>query len=174
MIYCRERNGKIVEVFETNDEEMARLNGFTTPCDREIVQVYDGSYKYADEVTDADFLPTIEEVKASKIAELKAIRDTKETEPIQTDKGLFDYDDKSRDRLAIARQALTDDVGYSAILWTTADNQRVSMGVADFATINSMAAIRSNALHIKYNELKVQVNEAQTAEEVEAVIWDED
>jgi hypothetical protein len=101
---------------------------------------------------------------------LKSIRDTKEVEPIQTDKGLFDYDDKSRDRLAIARQALTDN-GGGEIVWTTADNQRVSMTIADFAAINGAAAIRSNALHIKYNEYKERVNAAMNASEVRAVVW---
>ena len=114
--------------------------------------------------------PTLEEVKAQKISELKGIRDTKEVEPIQTDKGIFDYDDKSRDRLAIARQALTDNGGGS-ITWTTADNQRVDMGIVDFAAINGAAAVRSNELHIKYNELKQRVNAAQTVEEVNAIQW---
>ena len=58
-------------------------------------------------------------------------------------------------------------------MWTTADNQRVEMGITDFATINGAAAVRSNALHVKYNDLKVRVNEAQTVEEVEAVVWGE-
>ena len=114
--------------------------------------------------------PTLDDVKAQKIAELKSIRDTKEVEPIRTDKGIFDYDDKSRDRLYIARQALTD-AGGGEIVWTTADNQRVSMGIADFAAINGAAAVRSNSLHIKYNELKQRVNAAQTVEEVEAIHW---
>ena len=117
--------------------------------------------------------PSLDEVKAQKISELKGIRDTKEVEPVQTDKGLFDYDDKSRDRLSIARQALTD-AGGGEIVWTTADNQRVSMGIADFAAINGAAAVRSNSLHIKYNELKQRVNAAQTVEEVEAIHWPED
>ena len=116
--------------------------------------------------------PSLEEVKAQKISELKGIRDTKEVEPVQTDKGLFDYDDKSRDRLSIARQALTD-AGGGEIVWTTADNQRVSMGIADFAAINGAAAVRSNALHVKYNELKESVKEAKTAEEVNAIQWTE-
>lgn len=115
--------------------------------------------------------PTLDEVKARKIAEFKSIRDTKEVEPVRTEKGLFDYDDKSRDRLAIARQALTDN-GGGEIVWTTADNQRVSMTVAAFAAINGAAAIRSNALHIRYNELKTQVNACETVEEVEAIEWD--
>ena len=114
--------------------------------------------------------PTLDEVKTQKIRELKGIRDTKEVEPVQTDKGLFDYDDKSRDRLAIARQALTD-AGGGEIVWTTADNQRVSMGIADFAAINGAAAVRSNALHVKYNELKESVKKAKTAEEVNAIQW---
>ena len=36
-----------------------------------------------------------------------------------------------------------------------------------------MAAYRSNQLHIKYNELKAEVNAAQTVEEVEAITWDD-
>lgn len=114
--------------------------------------------------------PSLDELKAAKILELKSIRDAKEVEPVQTDKGLFDYDDKSRDRLAIARQALTDS-GGGEIVWTTADNQRVSMTIADFAAINGAAAVRSNALHIKYNGLKERVNAALNASEVRAVVW---
>ena len=55
----------------------------------------------------------------------------------------------------------------------TADNQRIAMTIADFAEVNSMAAYRSNQLHIKYNELKTEVNAAQTVEEVEAITWDD-
>ena len=120
------------------------------------------------------YVPPLEDVKAAKISELKGIRDAKEVEPIQTDKGIFDYDDKSRDRLAIARQALTDAGGTGTIMWTTADNQRVAMGVADFAAINGAAAVRSNSLHVLYNELKEQVNACETVEEVEAIHWPEE
>lgn len=117
--------------------------------------------------------PSVEEVKAAKINELKAVRDTKEVESVQTDKGVFDYDDKSRDRLAIARQALTD-AGGGEIVWTTADNQRVSMGIADFAAINGAAAVRSNALHTTYRALKAQVQAAETVDDVNNIMWPED
>ena len=120
------------------------------------------------------YVPPLDDVKAAKISELKGIRDAKEVEPIQTDKGIFDYDDKSRDRLAIARQALTDAGGTGTIMWTTADNQRVALGVADFAAINGAAAVRSNSLHVLYNELKEQVNACETVEEVEAIHWPEE
>ena len=120
-----------------------------------------------------EIVVTLEDARANKISEFKSIRDAKEVEPLQTSKGLFDYDEKSRDRLAIARQALTDNEGMESILWTTADNQRVPLTVEDFAEINSMAAYRSNSLHIKYNELKIEVNEAQTKEEIEGIVWDD-
>ena len=137
--------------------------------DEEVVEVGGKIYLASDErIAQAK----VDEAKAKKISELKGIRDAKEVEPVQTDKGLFDYDDKSRDRLAIARQALTDN-GGGEIVWTTADNQRVSMTIADFAAINGAAAVRSNALHVKYNELKEQVTAAQTKEEVEEIHWPE-
>lgn len=116
--------------------------------------------------------PTLDEAKAAKISELKMHRDTEEVADIQTEKGLFDYDDKSRDRLAIARQALEDAGGKGTITWTTADNQRVPLGVSDFAQINGAAATRSNELHIKYNALKEQVNACTTVDEVEAIEWE--
>lgn len=117
--------------------------------------------------------PPLDEVKATKIDELKGVRDAKEVEPIQTDKGLFDYDDKSRDRLSIARQALEDADGAGTITWTTADNQRVPLGINDFKAINAAAARRSNDLHITYNDLKESVNAATTADEVKAIVWPE-
>ena len=118
--------------------------------------------------------PTLDEVKAAKISELKAIRDAKEVEFIYIDGlGMFDYDDKSRDRLSIARQALEDADDAGSITWTTAENQRVPLYIADFKAINATAAVRSNQLHITYNELKEQVNACTTIEEVEAIHWPE-
>lgn len=127
--------------------------------------------------SETDYVPpseqkTLKQAKEEKIWQLKSIRDEKEVKPIETDKGVFDYDDKARDRLAIARQALTDN-GGGTITWTTADNQRVEMAIADFVRINGAAAMRSNALHVKYNELKERVNAAQTVEEVNSIQWTE-
>ena len=45
------------------------------------------------------------------------------------------------------------------------------MNISQFmAEITKAAAMRSNSLHIKYNELKVKVNAAQTVEEVKAIV----
>lgn len=116
--------------------------------------------------------PTLDEdeVKAQKIAELKGIRDTKEVEPIQTDKGLFDYDDKARDRIKDAMVALK---YRGTIEWTLADNTDVSVSQLDLENVILAVASRSNDLHIKYRELKQRVNAAQTVEEVETITWDD-
>lgn len=117
--------------------------------------------------------PTLEEAKADKIAEFKMKRDTEEVTNIEYNGNIYDYDEKSRERLQIARQSLADSgVEGASIVWTTADNQRVVLTVADFAGINSAAAYRSNALHIKYNTLKEAVNACTTVEEVEAIKWE--
>lgn len=115
--------------------------------------------------------PKIEDVKANKIAEFKSRRDTEEVAPIEYNGYTFDFDDKARERLRIAREALTDAGGEGSIDWTTADNKRVTLTVADFAQINCVAALRSNTLHVKYNQLKAEVEKAQTGEEVEKIKW---
>ena len=127
---------------------------------------------------------TLEEIKNQKIQELKAKRDTEEVAVISYNNNLFDYDDRSRDRLYIARQALAynssnndnnsnSTYDNNTIIWTTADNKRIALAVEDFDKINAIAAARSNALHIKYNELKGLVNIAGTKEEVNSISWEE-
>ena len=117
--------------------------------------------------------PTLDEIKISKIAEFKAKRDSEEVANIEYAGDVFDYDDKARERLQIARQSLADSgVEDASIVWTTADNQRVTLTVQDFAGINSAAAYRSNALHVKYNQLKEAVNACETVEEVEVITWE--
>ena len=172
MIYCKtDSNGKILEVLE-GDEEFARANGYTEPCNREIVQVYNGSYKFADEVTDADFLPSLDEVKADKIAELKSIRDIQEVADIQVNGRLFDYDDKARERINAAIVAL--DVMGGTIMWTLADNTDTEVSANDLRFVIAMVAQRSNVLHVKYRNLKERVESATTKEQVEAISWAEE
>ena len=124
--------------------------------------------------TDAPpIVKSLEDVKEEKLAEFKRLRDVEEVENIDYNGHPYDYDQKSRERLHSARQALQDSGQEGAsIVWTTADNQRVTLKVADFAAINGLAAQRSNALHIKYNKLKERVNAALAAEVVKKIKWE--
>ena len=114
-------------------------------------------------------LPTLEEIKAAKIAELKAQRDAAEVEPINYQGFSFDYDSKARERISAAIIALDLQGAGADIAWTTADNQDVSVTAADLRAIVAAVAVRSNALHIAYRKVKAQVEAAGSAKEVNAV-----
>lgn len=114
-------------------------------------------------------LPTLEEIKTAKIAELKAERDAREVEPIAYQGCSFDYDSKARDRISAAIIALDLQGANADIAWTTADNQDVSVTVADLRAIVAAVAVRSNALHIAYRKAKAQVEAAGAADAVRAV-----
>lgn len=116
------------------------------------------------------YVPPLADVKEQKIAELKAARDAAEVEPIEYNEHIFDYDDKARDRINAAIIALEVQEGAS-IDWTLADNTSTSVTAADLRGVIAAVAVRSNALHIKYRELKEQVQSAVTNAEVEAIKW---
>ena len=116
------------------------------------------------------YVPPLETVQASKIAELKIIRNQKELEPIEYNGTMFDADKDSLDRLNYAIITLT--VGNKDRLdWTTADNTNVQMSANDLSAVIAAVGLRSDTLHRRYRELKAIVQAAQTNEEVDAVSW---
>ena len=112
----------------------------------------------------------IEYLKERKIEALKMQRDAAEVEPIEYNSNLYDYDEKSRDRISAAIIALELQGEGASIDWTTADNQDVSVTAADLRAIVAAVAVRSNALHIAYRKTKEKVEAAATKEEVENVV----
>ena len=113
---------------------------------------------------------TLDELKADKLAALKAERDAKEVEPIEYNGNSFDYDEKARDRINAAIIAL-EVAGESASLeWTAADNTDVTVTAADLKGIISAVAVRSNALHVAYRAAKEQVEAALSKEDLEAIV----
>lgn len=115
----------------------------------------------------------IKEIKTAKIAEMKAERDNREVQNIEYKDKMFDYDDKSRERLTLARQALEDNKTES-ILWTCADNTFATLTLEDFKAINTLSATRSTQLHEQYNKLKLLINSLETEEQIKAVTFDTD
>lgn len=114
--------------------------------------------------------PTLDELKAAKIVELKKVRDDQEVLPIEYNGHSYDYDEKARDRINAAIIAL-DVAGEGASLeWTTADNSDATVTAADLRAIIAAVAVRSNALHTQYREAKAKVEAAQSAAELEAIV----
>lgn len=114
--------------------------------------------------------PSLDEIKQAKVGSLKSTRDTLEVEPITYNGNIYDYDDKARERMRIAQQALSDN-NIPNQLWTTYDNTQVELTVQDFKNINTLAAKRSGELHIHYNTLKQEVLACTTNEDVEKIEW---
>lgn len=114
-------------------------------------------------------LPTLEEIKAAKIAELKAQRDEAEVEPINYQGYSFDYDSKARDRISAAIVALEVAGTSTTLTWTTADNQDVKVTASDLRGIIAQVAMRSDNFHTAYRRAKEKVKAAATKEEVESI-----
>lgn len=113
--------------------------------------------------------PSLDELKAAKLVELKGERDKREIAPIEYNDHIFDFDQKSYERITAAIYAL--DLSGGTINWTTADNDTVEVTANDLRGVIASAAVRSNALHIKYRGYKDRVNAALNASEVRAVVW---
>lgn len=112
----------------------------------------------------------IETLRERKIMELKRQRDSKEVEPIEYNGHSFDYDDKARDRINAAIIALSLQCEGASIDWTTADNQDVKVTANDLRMVIAAVAVRSNALHTAYRKAKEAVENAQSEEELNAII----
>jgi len=110
----------------------------------------------------------LEHAKLRYIKAAKAYRDVQEVAAITYNGNDYDYDAKARERLNIARQAL-EDSGRESIIWTTADDTDVTLTGTDFAAINSVAATRSNMLHVAYRATKAKLEEAESIEELEEI-----
>lgn len=171
--------GKIANMYETTRSlnEMKKLFApaalliNVTNID-DVAVGYRVDFKSATDFTlipPAKILPeTLDEVKIAKIKELKAIRDAKEVAIIAYNGKTYDYDDKARERMRIAKDALIDN-NIASQTWTCADNTKAELTVDDFRAINTLAAQRSGQLHDRYNDLKNKIEAMTSIDEIRAV-----
>lgn len=114
---------------------------------------------------------TLDEAKPAKIVAFKAERDAEEVQPVEYKGNLYDYDDKSRDRINAAIIALDAQGEGANIAWTLADNSSVNVTANDLRMVIANVAIRSNDLHVKYRTLKEKILACKTAAELEKIVW---
>lgn len=113
--------------------------------------------------------PALADIKESKIAEFKQARDAEELSPVSYRGYMWDFDDKAQQRINGAIIAL---YNGGSLTWTSADNQEIhDVDANDLRGVVGAAAVRSNMVHVKYRELKLQVEACETAEQVEAIVW---
>ena len=138
-------------------------------ADEEIVQGYDGRYYFE------STCPTqpLEELKLAKRAEINKASDAAEQGGFEYMGKIFDSDPVSCQRISCAAQAmnLTPKSG-ATITWTTQDNSTIELTAEQLAGLVGALAQHSNACHQKATKLKADVDKAKTAEEVEAIKWE--
>lgn len=171
--------GKIANIYNTT-RSLDELKKLFAPAALliDVTNIDDVAVGYrVDFTSDKDFniiapakiLPkTLDEVKIAKIKELKSIRDAKEVAIIAYNGKTYDYDDKARERMRIAKDALVDN-NIASQTWTCADNSIVELSVEDFRAINTLAAQRSGQLHDRYNDLKNKIEAMTSIDEIRAV-----
>lgn len=160
--------GKIFFKGNYNSKEYSQCAEWCNKNDATIVDK--GDYYECVEIPQPSAEEKLLEAKENKILELKGVRDSLEVEPIQTEKGLFDYDQKAMDRIngAITALSLTDG---TTLEWTLADNSTATVNALDLKMVVGAVALRSNVLHNKYRQLREQVETCTSTEEVSAIVW---
>ena len=171
--------GKIIYIYETDLEKDQLATIFdpstywidVTGLDVEVGYVLEyvegGGLRFVPPPNEGPL--SLEDTKANKIALMKAERDAEEVKPIAYNGNLFDFDDKARDRINSAIIALS--ITGQSIEWTTADNTNVTVTADDLRGVIAAVAMRSNELHVKYRQLKEQVEACTTKEQLEKIEW---
>lgn len=113
-----------------------------------------------------------EQLKAEKVAEMKAERDRIQELPIEYNGKSFDYNKESLQKLNEAKDCLegTEDIQ----IWICADNSLTYLTYEDIMAIKRLGKERSNNVHIQYAKLKYLTESIVTKEEVEAITFDTD
>lgn len=157
-------NTKVCNVGIGTDTDFYKSIGMV---DMEVEQGYDGQWYVK------GYAPNqpLDELKQAKINDFKAIRDSEEVKPIEYNGNLFDYDEKARDRINSAIIALDVMGAGKTIEWTLADNTNVTVTANDLRGVIANVAVRSNQLHVKYRELKEQVEACTNKEELDNIQW---
>ena len=116
--------------------------------------------------------PSLEDLKAEKVAEMKVERDRIQELPIEYNGKSFDYNKESLQKLNEAKDCLegTEDTQ----IWICADNSLTYLNYNDIMAIKRLGKERSNNVHIQYAKLKYLIEMAKTAEEVEEITFETD
>lgn len=116
---------------------------------------------------------TIEELKNKKKEELNQDRDKTEQGGFEYMGKIFDSDLISCVRIQGAAQLATQmPMSDTPIIeWTCKDNTHIKLTPAELIGLSAALANWSNECHKKASELKQQVDDAQTEEELNAIKW---
>ena len=106
---------------------------------------------------------TLDEIKAQKWAEIKAMRDQLEFGGFEFDGGIYDSDQVSQGRIMGAAAAGLDQV------WTLADNTTVELSASQLQQLYAALQAHIASVHERGRIARQLIFEAETKEQVESV-----
>lgn len=151
-----------IPAFCTEKEPLEEKEGFTIHFDQK-----DNEWKYEEIEKQEDYKLSLEELKETKIYELKEQRKQLETAPIMYKDKEIDYDKESQFRMELVSELLEEN--DTNIKWTMTDNDEEQLTVDDFKQIRLLATQRVIDLHTKYNEAKILVESAKTEDDLKKI-----
>lgn len=169
--YNAESNSKMLtsdgykRVIDNNDppENMKKPFKIWKETDTEIIATWVDDYCE----------PTLNELKEAKRAEINQARDQSEQGGFEYMGKVFDSDQISAQRISMATQAMALAPEGTTITWTCQDNTTIDLTSQELVGLVVALATWSNTCHQKATLLKAKIEEAQTAEELELIKWED-
>ena len=167
-MYCKYDNEtkKCLEVGIGTDTEFYKSIDMT---DEEVEKAYDGYYYLK------GYAPTqnMDELKASKLSELTSITSKFDNQLVNTDMIIksslgfsINADLRSQNNI---RGLIA--VGISSVNFVTADNSVKSLSLEQLNTLLNECALNSQNLYLQKWSYKSQIEQAQTAEELNKIVF---
>lgn len=113
---------------------------------------------------------TLADFKAGKWAEIRKARESAEFGGFTWDARVFDSDAMSQSRIIGAAQLARINPAFT-ITWTLADNSVRQLSATDMVAVGVALGDHVATQHAKARALRAQIEAAQTAAEVAAVVW---
>jgi hypothetical protein len=115
--------------------------------------------------------PTLADLKAAKKDAINAERDRRETEGFEFNGVMYDSDERSAQRIAVAVGAALAAPETFSVTWTAQDNSEHVLDAAGVLGLNGALAAYGDSVHQTAKTLKAAVDDAEDAEGVAAVVW---
>ena len=116
-------------------------------------------------------VPTIDELKVLKRAEINQARDNAEQGGFEYMGKVFDSDQVSCIRISTAAQAMQYADDTATITWTTQDNSTIDLNKSQLMGLVVALAQWSNVCHQKATSLKAQIDACASKEELDKIVW---
>jgi len=168
--YYKETNGKLLGWYDSDIHKTIPTPNIEVN-ETDWQTAIDNNYNYVDASTSTlsfkDF-STFEQLQARKLNELEVSYNTTNQQNIAYMDTIFQADSKSQSLIVSVLSAGSVPDGF---YWLDIDNNQVSMSYADLQGLSGTILKRSQGNFTKLQDLKKQVKDATTQDDLDSIIW---